>query len=150
MENMVERATDRQVELGRSCGLSLNGKSRAVAGALLRASLAEELCLRGFDALPTESQVALAAKLRLRQLPRSRAAVASAIEAELTRRNEAAMRKHRFTAGMQVRFVGGPSVYDLPWSIGHEFVVSSVHRRGRVYFRNTTGGFAYASHLEPA
>jgi hypothetical protein len=50
---------------------------------------------------------------------------------------------------MRVRFVGGPSVHPLAHQIGDEYEVSSVHPSGRVYFRGTTGFFAYASYLEP-
>lgn len=145
----MEQPTDKQSALAHFLGLTSQGCSKRELAAKLRAELAEDLLLDGSDRTTTDAQLELASQLAISNLSSNRAAAAAQIEAALVRLNEEAIQKYRFSPGMLVEFVGGPHVHGLSHAPGARFEVSSISRDGRVFFRKTTGFYAYPCQLRP-
>lgn len=145
----MEAPTEKQILVAKALGVDIADVSRIVAATRLYASVVEAITVPRALRPTTEAQRVLGRKLRLRGLSQNSVTAAAQISAEFALRNQRALEKYRFCAGMPVRFVGGPHVHQLNHQIGALFVVSSVHPDGRIFFKGTTGFSAYASQLRP-
>ena len=134
-----------KVRLGDTVAVFGLGPIGLMVAQWLKASGAGPIIL--FDIQPEKLEIAR--QLGIKGLSNWRELAALQIEAELVQMNEVAMEKHKFKAGMRVRFIGGPTVYGHAYEVGSEFLVSTVKADGRIYLKQTNGASAYASQLEP-
>lgn len=119
------------------------------AAVRLRLALAKDLLAVYPENPVTDQQVAITRQLAIKELSNWREIAALQTEAEFVHMNEVAMERHKFKAGMRVRFIGGPTVYGHTYEVGSEFLVSTVKADGRIYLKQTNGASAYTSQLEP-
>jgi hypothetical protein len=146
---MQDRLAEKRADLAGKLGIDINGLNPRVAAARLHVAVIEAITPPEEHRPTTDAQREISRQLDILKVSDSCPVAAIQISEALEVRNQEAMERIAFRPGMRVRFVGGPSVHPLAHQIGDEYEVSSVHPSGRVYFRGTTGFFAYASYLEP-
>lgn len=149
MSSMGNTPTEIQRKIAAMLGIEIDGYSKRTVAAALRAALAEDV----LDIVPTsatsESQRDIAAQLGINNLSDYKEIAGLQIGAAFTKLNEEASAKYKFIAGMCVEFIGGPHVHDFTYNIGDTFVISSLGKDGRVYFKGGGGQSAHPSQLRP-
>jgi hypothetical protein len=149
-KKMIEEPTKFQLALAKFLAVIVSrGESRRVVAAKLKGAVAAGILDDAAFKETTDNQRHMAKQLRIKNISSNQAVASSQIKAELIARNDQAIRKYKFTPGMLVEFVGGPTVHGHYFNVGDVFEVSSIHESGRIYFKRTTGMSAYASQLRP-
>jgi len=135
----ISRVTASQVAFGERLGLSLEGDTVGVAWAKISDVLQREFWRRDDLGSPTDKQVRLAEKIGIDVSGLSRTVANAVIDDIMTQLNLNAIRRQNLAPGVKVRRKYHPGV---------EWVISSIHEDGTVYFKGGNGQRAWARSVE--
>ena len=144
---MSRPSTTKQKEVATKLGLDVSRASERVAAARIRDELAEVILERTHIPTPTKPQIEFAQSLGLDVAHDSFRVAFAKIQDCLEDENDRAIREMDLRPGVEVELAYEMDMGGKMKTFRDRFIISSIHRSGRVYFKNTTGHFAYASQL---
>ena len=140
-------ATTKQKEVAEKLGLDISGVSERAAAARIRDALAEVILERVHSPTPTSPQIEFARSLGLDVARDSFRVAFAKIRDCLEDENARAIREMDLRPGVEVELAYEMDMGGKMKRFRDKFIISSIHQSGRVYFKKTTGHFAYALSL---